>query len=152
MITVREYTPADLEAVLALFYETVHSVNARDYASHALDAWAPRTPDRDRWRTRLAAERVLLAECNGTLLGFASLHVEHGLLDHLFVHSHYQRRGIATLLCDCLERFAETPALYTEASLTAVPFFSARGYKIVRRQQVVCNGEVLENIVMRKDL
>ena len=39
MITLRDYTPADLEAVLTLFYETVHTVNAGDYSSAQLDAW-----------------------------------------------------------------------------------------------------------------
>lgn len=152
MITVREYTPADLEAVLALFYETVHSVNARDYASRALDAWAPRTPDRDRWRARLAAERVLLAEEDDVLLGFASLDVEGGLIDHLYVHKDYQRRGIASALCDQLESWAISSVLSTEASLTAVRFFSARGYQLVRRQQVVRRGVMLANIIMKKSL
>ena len=36
MITLRDYTPADLEAVLTLFYETVHTVNAGDYSSAQL--------------------------------------------------------------------------------------------------------------------
>ena len=49
MITLRDYTPADLEAVLTLFYETVHTVNAGDYSSAQLDAWAPRVPDRVAW-------------------------------------------------------------------------------------------------------
>ena len=53
MITLHDYTPADLEAVLTLFYETVHTVNAGDYSSAQLDAWAPRVPDRVAWQARL---------------------------------------------------------------------------------------------------
>lgn len=144
--------PADLEAVLTLFYETVHTVNAGDYSSAQLDAWAPRVPDRVAWQARLAAERVLLAEEDDVLLGFASLDVEGGLIDHLYVHKDYQRRGIASALCDQLESWAISSVLSTEASLTAVRFFSARGYQLVRRQQVVRRGVMLANIIMKKSL
>lgn len=37
-MVLRPYTPADLEEILTLFYETVHTVNARDYAPHS---WTP---------------------------------------------------------------------------------------------------------------
>ena len=146
MITLRDYTPADLEAVLTLFYETVHTVNAGDYSSAQLDAWAPRVPDRVAWQARL------LAEEDDVLLGFASLDVEGGLIDHLYVHKDYQRRGIASALCDQLESWAISSVLSTEASLTAVRFFSARGYQLVRRQQVVRRGVMLANIIMKKSL
>lgn len=152
MITLRDFAPADLEAVLTLFYETVHAVNADDYSPAQLDAWAPRMPDRVAWQTRLAAERVLLAEENDVLLGFASLDVECGLIDHLYVHKDHQRRGIASTLCDQLESRAISSVLYTEASLTAAPFFVARGYQLVRRQQVVRRGVILANIIMKKSL
>lgn len=152
MITLRDYTPADLEVVLTLFYETVHTVNAGDYSSAQLDAWAPRVPDRVAWQARLAAERVLLAEEDDVLLGFASLDVEGGLIDHLYVHKDYQRCGIASALCDQLESWAISSVLSTEASLTAVRFFSARGYQLVRRQQVVRRGVMLANIIMKKSL
>lgn len=150
MITLRDYTPDDLEAILTLFYETVHTVNARDYTAAQLDAWAPRLPDRASWRRRLAAARVILAEEDGTLLGFASLDAACGLVDHLYVHHSHQHRGIATMLCDALEALAETPVLHTEASRTAVPFFLARGWRIVRRQQVVRADVQLENYLMEK--
>ncbi len=152
MIILRRYTPADLEAVLALFYETVHTVNARDYAPAQLDAWAPRQPDRAAWAARLAAEHVLLAEEGSTLLGFASLDPARGLLDHLYVHHAHQRCGIATRLCEALAPLAETPVLRAEVSQTATPFFAARGWRVVRRQEVVRDGARLENMVMEKRL
>lgn len=36
----RAYQPSDLEELAALFYDTVHRVNARDYTPQQLDAWA----------------------------------------------------------------------------------------------------------------
>lgn len=152
MIILRRYTPADLEAVLALFYETVHTVSARDYAPAQLDAWASRQPDREAWAARLAGERVLLAEEEGVLLGFASLDAARGLLDHLYVHPAYQRRGIATQLCEALASLAETPVLCAEVSRNAEVFFLAQGWRVVRRQQVERAGVRLGNAVMEKNL
>ncbi len=36
----RKYHPSDCAALAALFYETIHTVNARDYPQEQLDAWA----------------------------------------------------------------------------------------------------------------
>lgn len=36
----REYQPSDCAQMAELFYQTVHSVNAKDYTKEQLDAWA----------------------------------------------------------------------------------------------------------------
>ena len=35
----REYQPSDCAQMAELFYQTVHSVNAKDYTKEQLDAW-----------------------------------------------------------------------------------------------------------------
>ena len=37
---IRRYTPEDLPQIAELFYNTVHTVNARDYTREQLDVWA----------------------------------------------------------------------------------------------------------------
>lgn len=37
---IRKYVSTDCKQVADLFYETVHSVNAKDYTIEQLDAWA----------------------------------------------------------------------------------------------------------------
>lgn len=39
-ITLRPYTLEDCEEISILFYETVHTVNAKDYSRQQLDVWA----------------------------------------------------------------------------------------------------------------
>ena len=39
-ITLRPYTPEDCEEISILFYETVHTVNAKDYSRQQPDVWA----------------------------------------------------------------------------------------------------------------
>ena len=41
----RRYRPEDCPSMAALFFDTVHTVNARDYTPAQLDAWADGTPD-----------------------------------------------------------------------------------------------------------
>ena len=57
----RAYQPADLEEIYQLFYDTVHSVNRKDYGLEQLDAWAPRQMDRPRWEQSLADHETWVA-------------------------------------------------------------------------------------------
>ena len=62
------------------------------------------------------------------------------------------RRGIASALCGALEHRCPETRIYVHASKTSRPFFEARGYRIVRPQQVERRGQVLTNFVMEKEL
>ncbi len=37
---IREYQSSDCKELAKLFYNTVHTVNAKDYTKEQLDAWA----------------------------------------------------------------------------------------------------------------
>ena len=41
----REYITSDCEQLAKLFFQTVHSVNAKDYTKKQLDVWATGTAD-----------------------------------------------------------------------------------------------------------
>ena len=124
----RPYRPSDCPVLARLFYQTVHTVCARDYAPAQLDAWADGRPDLAAWDASFRAHTTLVAEWDGVIVGFADL-ADGGYLDRLYVHRDYQGRGIATALCDALPG-----ARLTHASLTARPFFECRGWRAVRRQ------------------
>lgn len=85
------------------------------------------------------------------ILGFGDID-KTGYLDRLYVHKDYQRQGIASAICDELERAVEVPVITTHASITAKGFFEKRGYTAVREQQVVRSGISLTNFVMVKNL
>lgn len=145
----RPYHPDDLEELLTLFYETVHTVNAADYTPRQLDAWAPAAPDRGRWQRTLAAHTALVAVEEGRIVGFGDIDAT-GYLDRLYVHKDHQGQGVATALCDALEAAVDAPVLTTHASVTARPFFEARGYAVVHPQQVERQGVAMPNFVMEK--
>lgn len=147
-IAIRSATPHDEAALIALFRASVREVARRDYSEVQVRAWAPDEIDPARWRARLAEERVFVAEDEAELAGFATL-AAGGLIDMLFVHPARLRRGVASAL---LERIAEIgpPLLRTEASLTARPFFEARGFRVVARQTVLLRGQTFTNFRMER--
>lgn len=145
----RPYRTQDCPALARLFYDTVHTVNARDYTPPQLDAWADGHVDLAAWDRSLSEHHSLVAVWDGVIVGFGDM-ASDGYLDRLYVHKDYQDRGIATALCDALEQAVPGPYT-THASITARPFFEHRGYRVVREQQVERKDILLTNFVMQKD-
>lgn len=46
---IRPYCEEDLEEIAQLFYDTVHTVNAKDYTPRQLDVWATGKIDSATW-------------------------------------------------------------------------------------------------------
>lgn len=145
---IREYQTSDCIEITELFYNTVHTVNAKDYTKEQLDVWATGQVDLKAWSQLLQEHFSIVAVDNDIIVGFGDID-ETGYLDHLFVHADYQRKGIATAICDQLEQAVQGD-ITTHASITAKPFFEKRGYMAVKQQQVERQGVFLTNYVMKK--
>ena len=50
---IRKYQVPDCEEIAALFYNTVHIVNAKDYTKEQLDVWATGQVDLEKWNESL---------------------------------------------------------------------------------------------------
>ncbi len=154
-ITLRQITEADLRECVALFQNTVHSINAKDYSAEQLEAWAPQSnlEVTERWKS-LLENVTYVAEYNKQIVGFGDL-THQGYLDRLFVHQNYQGLGIAGAIVKKLEACAHDlhiQELAVEASITAKPFFERYGFIIVKKQQVEIRGVMLTNFLMAKSL
>lgn len=120
---IRPYRQEDLPAVLELFWETVHTVNADAYSAGQLDAWAPADPDIQAWKTSLAAHRTYVAVDDADkLVGFGD--IAQGHIDRLYVRASCLGQEIGSALLRELERDAPRP-LDVEASITAKLFLNA---------------------------
>lgn len=148
-VIVRKYEPSDCRELSELFYNTVHTVNARDYRREQLSVWATGTVDLERWNKSFQDHYTFVAVDQGMITGFGDID-KTGYLDRLFVHKDYQRKGVATAICDKLEQMAQGDVV-THASITARPFFEKRGYKVVKEQKVERQGITLTNFVMKKE-
>lgn len=145
----RTYQPPDAPILYRLFYDTVHSVNRADYTSEQADAWAPLQTPPDSWSDSLQAHYTLVAEAGGHIVGFGDI-TPDGYLDRLYVHPYWQRKGVASLLCDALEQHCDMRPLITYASITAKPFFEKRGYHVACQNQVERKGQTLLRYKMEK--
>lgn len=131
-----------------LFYDTVHTVNAKDYTKKQLSVWATGSVDLQKWNRLLLEHYSLVAVEGSEIAGFGDID-QTGYLDRLYVHKDYQRKGIATAICDGLERTVQGK-ITTHASITARPFFEKRGYTVIKEQCVERQGITLVNFVMEK--
>ncbi len=146
---IRAYQPMDCKTLTELFYNTVHTVNAKDYTKEQLDAWATGAVDLEEWNKSLEEHFSLVALDGENIIGFGDID-DTGYLDRLYVHSDYQGKGVAAAICDQLERSVQG-SIITHASITAKPFFEKRGYKVVQERQVERKGVLLTNFIMEKE-
>lgn len=146
----RKYRPEDCRAMADLFYDTVHTVNARDYKEEQLAVWADGSTDLKAWHESFMAHETVVAVQGDRIVGFGDL-AQDGYLDRLYVHKDFQGCRIASAICDWLEMRCGGNRIITHASVTARHFFEQRGYKLVTSQQVERKGILLVNYVMQLD-
>lgn len=145
----RKYCTEDCKEIAQLFYDTVHTVNAKDYDAAQLNAWATGTVDLESWNQSFLMHETVVAMEDGKIVGFGDMD-ETGYLDRLYVHKDHQREGIAAAICDWLENAVLSQVYLTHASITAKPFFEKRGYNVVKAQLVERYGVKMRNYVMEK--
>ncbi len=152
-IIIRELVPGEEPVLWALFRSTIRNVSIRDYSPAQVNAWAPADLDEAVWRAKIQTIKPFVAMLGEQIAGYSDLQSD-GLIDHLFVHYQYQRRGVATALMREIESRAERNALKVlkaHVSITARPFFEASGFSVAREQGIDIRGERLTNYLMHKN-
>ncbi|CAN5449949.1 GNAT family N-acetyltransferase [soil metagenome] len=150
----RRFQTGDAIEIASLFLETVRRINGGDYSPREVAAWAPEHIDVGALGRRQADSYGIVAEVDGEIVGFGNVE-ESGHLDCLYVHADFPQRGIGSRILERLEAKARRSGvrrLFTEASITARPFFERRGYTVLERQQVEVRGVALTNFRMEKFL
>lgn len=152
---IREYEPHDLPELIELFRRSVLEAAAAEYSFEQRLAWATACDDLSALAERLSEQMVAVYEMDDdTIAGFASMN-EHGHLDFMYVHPEHLHQGIASTLYWYLEAWAGAQGIhriFTEASLTSMPFFEKQGFEVIKRQSVECDGISLDNFRMEKHL
>ncbi len=151
---IRQATSQDASEIMKLFYETIHTINIRDYSQEQVNAWAPDTMTVERWIKRQDIKQTFVADHNGRIIGFAELE-STGHIDCFYTHKDFQSQGVGTKLLDTIVAQAtklQLSRLLTEVSITARPFFEHRGFVLVKSQEVECRGVKLLNFVMEYHL
>lgn len=149
-IKIIDYEKKYLPDMIALFADTIQKVNCRDYSPEQISAWI-NCADYSRWGEEFEKRNTLIALCGEKVAGFADM-TEDGYLDRLYVSADFQRQKVATTLLQTLENRVSAREYSTHASITALPFFLAQGYRAVCENKVERGGIVLCNYTMTKRL
>ncbi len=153
-VGLRPFLSEDTPVLAAIFVASIEELAEDDYSDAQREAWASAAEDEGKFGKRLAGQLTLVATVGGSPVGFVSLKGKDHL-DLLYVHPGFARQGVATALCDALEKLAGargTTAVTVEASDTAEPFFVKRGYSGQQRNTVSIGDEWLTNTTMKKSL
>jgi putative acetyltransferase len=148
----RPFLPADVPVLAAIFIAAIEELTGEDYTEAQQEAWAAAADDEEAFGKRLAGELTLIATLQNSPVGFASLRGKDHV-DMLYVHPSAVGHGVASALCDALEKLAGARGaqnLTVDASDNAEGFFAKRGYVAKQRNTVTVNGEWLANTTMQK--
>ena len=150
----RPFLPADTPVLAAIFSAAIEELTGDDYSEAQQEAWASAADDEEQFGKRLAGELTLIATLQNAPIGFAALKGKDHI-DMLYVHPSVAGQGVASMLCDALEKLAGSrgaKSLTVDASDNAEQFFKKRGYVARQRNTVTVNGEWLANTTMQKML
>jgi putative acetyltransferase len=150
----RPFLAEDTPMLAAIFVAAIEELTGEDYSEAQQQAWAAAADDEAQFGKRLAGELTLIATLQNSPVGFAALKgADH--IDMLYVHPGVAGQGVASMLCEALEKLAGgrgAKALTVDASDNAEGFFAKRGYVAKQRNTVTVNGEWLANTTMQKTL
>lgn len=139
--------------------ESARGISATDYPSAVIDAWAP-LPITDevveRFRSNADHEIRLIAELDGQPAGIGALVLSNSELRACYVVPSAARRGVGKAIVGEIERIAIQYGLVylrLESSVTAEPFYTALGYRVEKRGELIlASGVPMAAITMRKQL
>ena len=151
---IRRFRPGDEAALFRVYFTAIHRVASRDYSSQQVEAWAPKDLDVDLWTKRVRGIRPFVVELGGEIVGYADVQ-QNGYIDHFFVSGTHPRQGIGGRLMARLHEEAATlnlTELTSDVSLTAEPFFTVHGFRVLERRYPSLRGVTIPNAFMRKAL
>jgi len=153
-IALRPYLASDAPILAAIYAAAIDELTAEDYTDEQRYAWIALAEDEQTFGQRLAASLTLVAIVEGEPVGFISLR-DNLSIEHLYVSPNIIREGVATALCDALERLATARGaqkLTVDSSDTAEPFFKQRGYVLQSRNTRIVDEQWLAYMTMIKEL
>ncbi len=149
----RPFLPADTPVCAAIYEASIAELTSEEYTEVQQEAWIAAIDESD-FAKRLGGQLTLIATLQETPVGFASLKGKDHI-DLLFVHPSAVGQGVASSLCDALEKLAAARGatkLTADVSDTAHHFFTRRGYVAQQRNTVPLGDEWLGNTTMQKML
>ena len=147
---IREAKVDDALAIMQLHGRSIMELCREDYTQEQLEGWV-KSHGLEKYQKRLEIHRSFVAEMDGEIIGYVRWNPATNELCSIFVDPNHARQGIGTKLMkvayeDILS--AGVTELWLDATLTAVPFYEAEGWKYIEQRM---HGP-LECVRMTKEL
>lgn len=149
-MNIRLASMEDLPALKIVFLDSIRNSCKNEYTQPQINEWTSNVHNEDRWINLVNHQYCIVAEIDTTIVGFTSL--ENGnYIDFFYVHSEFQGKGIASILLKTLTHEAhrlKQTTITSNVSKTARPFFEHSGFRVIKENENVRNGEILVNYQM----
>ncbi|WP_440906606.1 GNAT family N-acetyltransferase (plasmid) [Catenovulum sp. SX2] len=149
MITIQPYYKGVELELFNVFTSAIGDVCSRDYTPDQIRAWIPSEYNAEKWRDRVEGIKPYIAKFNGNIAGYADIQSD-GYIDHFFVGSMYQSKGVGSALMATLLKHSNLDRVYSHVSITAKPFFEKNGFVVIRENTVSMRGVKLKNYIMER--
>lgn len=132
MISIRDATVADADRVHALHVASSTAVYQKFFSGKGLEQWLA-TRSAAICAEEIAKWAVIVAEENGTLLGFGALDTQKANIDAVYVAPDRWRQGIGQQILQHLEQIAmaaQLPRITLQAAGSAIQFYLKQGFRV----------------------
>jgi putative acetyltransferase len=136
-VRLRAATDADAVGIWKVHTRAIRISAASHYTEDELDAWVARMQP-ESYLGPVHTRRVVVAELLGPgearIVGFGQLHPDEAVIEAIYVDPDWERQGVGAALARSLEedvRARSLPWIVSDASLNAVPFYQALGFRQV---------------------
>ncbi len=144
--TLRRYTAADEDAAIELWRRTwQHHYPQINFAARV--AWW-----RERWRSELVPHaRVVVAETDGTMIGFVTIDPATMYLDQIVVAPEHWGSGIALALLDEAKRLSPrgVELLVNKDNARAIRFYEKHGFAYAGEDKNPVSGKPVNRMAWR---
>lgn len=152
-IKLREFRPADLQAVKRLVHKTIDISYYEAYPEEAIEFFKDYHSEEHILSDAIEGYTIVL-ECNGKIVGAGTLLGTN--IRRVFIEPSYQHKGLGKLVMHELEERALAKGIATldlEASLVSTRFYRSSGYVTQKEDYIpVRNKQKLSYYVMVKKL
>ena len=151
---IREIFDFEYDDVIDLIYNSVHTVCKNDYTASELNAWAPEKFNKKKFLEAMQDCFNFVAVEKGEVVGFVSAEKD-GYINRLYTHRDFLNMGIASRLLLKVEHYLYDRGVYNlslDSSVTAIGFYSKKGFSPSGVSVMKKDGVVFRNTVMKKDI
>ena len=156
MIEVRKFVESDAKELASIYYNTIHKINSKDYSHEQVNAWAPKSSlDHEDWMKKWKKLPPFVAVSEGQPVGFTEFDAQKEYIDCFYAHPDFQGKGVGRALIQAnfdQAKSERVKRIWAEVSITARPFFEAKGFKVIKEQMVTIRGVELKIKPINKKL